>query len=185
MIKSGIVVILLFFALGGGMLWVSFSPEPDELHEKRTHYQRLIGGEGREAPATVTRARSTVRTEGSRRNRRMVTVYCPVYTFDAGRHRLESMDQAEGACKPNRSDVQIGAQGIVLYDPARPSVSFVKNDATHQWLMQSGRQTPWLLVAFGGLFTALGVLSTWGLVKIIQGRRLAATNAPPAPTVQQ
>ena len=36
-------------------------------------------------------------------------------------------------------------EGIVLYDPARPSVSFVKNDATHRWLMQSGRQTPWLL----------------------------------------
>lgn len=116
-----IVLGLFFFA-------TTIMPNNTELREQAATWER-VSKDGVETKGAITSVKSHVRSEGTRRNRRVATVYCGVYEF-AVRDSARTVEALGDDCTEQRDQAQHAAEVAIVYDAADPSIAFVKSAAT-------------------------------------------------------
>lgn len=112
--------------------------------------------------AELVEAKQDVRTEGSRRNRRIVTTYCPVYEFTVN-GQTQRVTALGDDCRESREAVTLGETATILYDPADPSIAFVDSDATSDFFADSAGSSVVGIVV-------VAVLVLLGVLVIVQAR---------------
>jgi hypothetical protein len=126
--KKKLIASIILIAIGIGFFAIGFLPKSQE-HSAEVDTWKRISKERKEAEGTLNRTESETRSEGTRRNRKIVTVFCNVYEFTVGDSRYTAKTIGDD-CKETRDEARETKTATIVYDEAKPTDAFVKSDAT-------------------------------------------------------
>lgn len=156
--KKLILTGIIFLVLGLGALALSFIPADEERAAEKASWNRLNDGAGVETEGVSISTQRDLVTEGVRYSRKINAYYCAVYEYAVG-ERTYRATAIGNDCKDNEEDVVMGETATILYDPADPSVGFVKSDATAAANDGGEPSKPWFLWIVGPLFILFSIFA--------------------------
>lgn len=151
--KKKLIAGVILIALGIGMFALGFTPKNSEISAEIDSWKQ-VSKEGKEAQGTLSSAQSVTRTEGTRRNRKVVTVYCNAYQFTVD-NKTYTAKAVGDDCKDTRDETQKITTAAIVYSQTDPATAFVKSDATAaHYKNTDGR---WVSVILGVVLVLIGI----------------------------
>ena len=157
--KKKLIAGIILIGVGTFFFAITLMPKNTEADKRAATWQH-VSKEGTEAEATLSTIVTQTHTEGSRRNRKVSTVYCGVYAFTTNDEKHTA--QAVGDdCKPTHTEAQRVTKATIVYDTAKPSSAFIKSDASREYFKNTGdaKLVAYVIGGFLILFGALGIYS--------------------------
>ncbi|HMS93241.1 MAG TPA: DUF3592 domain-containing protein [Candidatus Saccharibacteria bacterium] len=151
--KKKLIAGIILIGLGIGMFALGFTPKNSEITAEIDSWKR-VSKEGIEAQGTLASTESVTRTEGTRRNRKIVTAYCNVYEFTADSKTYTAKAVGDD-CKETRDEAQKTTTATIAYDQADPATAFVKSDATVAYYKDTDSRLA--SVIFGTVLVLIGI----------------------------
>ncbi len=157
--KKKLIAGIILIGVGVFFFATTFMPKNTESNERAAAWQR-VSKEGTEVEASLSTIETETHSEGTRRNRKVSTVYCGVYTFTVSDTKYTAKAVGDD-CKPTHTEAQGIKKVTVVYDTATPSDAFVKSDASKEHFKNASdsKVVAYVIGGFLILFGALGIYS--------------------------
>ncbi|MGO3702188.1 MAG: DUF3592 domain-containing protein [Candidatus Saccharimonadales bacterium] len=148
-----------------GILFVgtSFLPKSRQQHATYTAWTHSQSSTGGEAEGTLINTERKAVTEGGRRSRHVVMVYCAIYEFTASEEKHTATAIGDD-CKQEQSEAQQQKTATIVYNADDPSEAFVKSDATAKFY-NSIRDARWVSWGLGAILMIAGAAVLYVLRK--------------------